>query len=219
MKTTRSYRAFILQILPFICIAALLAGWCKQRADLDLIKKECGRLREQNAELMKNRTPSRAESSKLAPVPDQAQTEVSRLVQDPAPVKSDARIPKVDPAKLALTATEVKSIAGGLVTAMRFHSCSTGQIGLVALTIRMPRNVNARILDVKPVGSATYSEDSKEVSGDGKFAFYQGSVGAETNVEFSLSVSGAATVDVIGTCGIGAFKLDIQPSGANVRGK
>ena len=193
----------------------------KQRADLSRIKQDYGRLQKEREQLQQNLTSARAESGRPDAVPAQVQTQAPKGAQEPrqdaATLQPKAHPP--EPNRLELAGTEVHPIPGGLSTTMRFTTRKTGPLGLVAMAIRVPKNVDARILDLAPVGPATYSDDSKRVSEDGKFAFYQGTLGEETNVQFALSVSGPATANVRGTRGIGTFQLEIQPTGANVRGK
>ena len=54
------------------------------------------------------------------------------------------------------------------------------------------------------------------MSEDGKFAIFQGTPAETGEVAFDLTVSGASTADVRGTCGIHPFKLELAPGGANV---
>jgi hypothetical protein len=240
MKTKDSSRAFIFQALAVVCIAILCVALWKQRADLARITQDYERLRKRSEGLEKDVTQSHAEPGRADAALGQAPTQAPEGVgaQEPRPdaaapraqgqtsepgqraaLQPPAHKPEPEPNKLALAGTEAHPVPGGLVTTMRFSPTKTGPLGLVALAIRLPKGVEARILDLAPVGPATYSDDSKTVSEDGKFAFYQGTLGEETNVQFALSVSGPATADVRGTRGIGAFQLDIQPTGASIRGK
>ena len=120
---------------------------------------------------------------------------------------------------LALAGTETHPIPGGIETTMRFAARKPGPLGLVALAVRLPKNVDARILSLAPFGPAAFADFSKQISEDGRFAFFQGTLGEETNVQFALSVSGPAVANVRGTSGIGAFQLSIQPTKASVTGK
>jgi hypothetical protein len=104
---------------------------------------------------------------------------------------------------------------------MRFSPSKTGPLGLVALVVRMPRNSDARILDLTPVGRATYTESNKELAENGKFAFFQGTLkpGDEKEVRFALKVSGPTTASMTGSCGLKPFELTIQAPPANGRKK
>ncbi|MEI7901543.1 MAG: hypothetical protein WCK89_14930 [bacterium] len=202
MKTKLPPRASIFIILTLICIVALFVILLKQRTDLAQIKKEYGQLREQNAGLQKNLALSPAQPSPLSVAPAQAQPPQTTPLPKP--------LPEAEPNKLTLTSTLITATPNGLVATLHFTPGKTGPLGLFALAIRMPKNSNARILGLEPVGPATYSDSSKELSADGKFAFCQGTLGDEKDVQVALSVSGPTTVSVRGTCGIKPFELAIQ---------
>lgn len=213
MKTNPISRASLLATLPVVCLIILLVAFWIQRADLVRVRKAYGQLQEQNAGLQKNPSSSRAEPGPLAVAPAQAQTPEAVAPQP------EAHPPAVERNRLALAGTEVTSTQGGLIATMRFSPSKTGPLGIVALAVRMPRNSTAKILDIGPVGSAVYDDSSKEVSADGKFAFFQGTLGDEKEVQLFLSVSGPTTASVRGTCGITPFELAIQVPPAKGRGK
>lgn len=237
MKTKPRSDAFILLILTVAGIAVMFIILWKQQSNVSRFRLDYGRLKEQNEGLKHDLTHARAEAIRLSAVPASAQTMAAKDVQDHSqdnstlqltalqPTKIQPKVypagltPEQEPNRLALVGAEVQAIPGGLATTMRFTPRKTGPLGLVALAIRLPKNVDVRILDLAPVGSTTYSDDNKTMSGDGKFAFFQGTPGEATNMQFALSVSGPATVNVSGTHGIGAFQLEIQSAGATVLGK
>lgn len=229
MQTRQSSRTFF-QILTVVCIAGLLAVLWKQRTDLARIKKEYGQLREHNAGLQENSTLSRTDPSQLAVAPAPMQTQapegVAGVKTDASPPLQDTAAlpptpPTPDPAqnRLALAGTEVKPISGGLVATMLFNPSNTDPLGVVAVVVRIPKTSTARILDLAPADSTAYADIGKRVSGDGKFAIFQGTPITVNALKFGLSVSRPETADVRGTCGIGPFKLEIKPSGATARGE
>jgi hypothetical protein len=225
MNTESRSRAFIVQVMAVVCIAVLFAAWWKQRADLSRIRGDYGRLREQNEGLQQDLTQARAEPGRSAAAHAQVQPQASKGhdAQEPRPgaaaLQPKAHPPAPEPNRLALAGAEVNPIPNGLVTTMRFSASKAGPLGILALVIRLPRDGDATILDLAPVGSTTYADVAKRVSEDGKFAVFQGTMGEATDAQFALSVSGPATADVRGTCGIEPFQLDIQPTGAKIRGK
>jgi len=225
MKTNGRFRAYIVWFLSVAGIAIVFAVWWKQQSDLSRVRREYGQLQEQFEGLQRNLATSRAEpGSPVAPgegVPQVAskETGVAEIPPDAAPVHPMEQPPVPEPNRLTLEGTEVNTTSEGLVTTLRFSPSKTDPLGVLALVIRLPRDGDASILDLAPVGSTAYSDVSHRVSEDGKFAIFQGTLGESTDVEFALSVSGSATADIRGTCGIEAFQLDIQSTGASVQGR
>jgi hypothetical protein len=93
---------------------------------------------------------------------------------------------------------------------MRFRATTTDPLGNVTMVVRLPRGGACRILDLNPTDSAALGSAMKRISDDGTFAVFQGTADRMDAVEFALSVSGAVTADVRGTCGIGPFDLAIS---------
>lgn len=112
------------------------------------------------------------------------------------------------PIMLSMAGVDIKKADQGLVANMQFTPSQPGPIADLAMSVRLPRNTKARILDLEIAGSAT--DLTKEVSDDGKFAFIHGSVENVTNVQFALSVSEAGTAYVKGSSGIQPFEVTIK---------
>ena len=206
--------------LAVVGLAVVIVALWKQQADLARIRRDFGRLQEQDEGLRRDLKQAGVEPGRPVVTGAQGQGSAAPEAHQGAAVPQvAAHLPVPGANRLVLAGTAVQAIPGGLVATLKYSPSKAGPFGQVALAARLPRNAEARILDVGPVGPATYADDSKTVSEDGKFAFFQGMLGAETNVQFSLSVSGPVTVDVHGARGIGAFQLDIQPTGAAVRTK
>lgn len=119
--------------------------------------------------------------------------------------------------RLAFAGADVKTIHEGLVVALRFNPETTNALGEFDLVVRIPKGNSARILDLTPDDVSTFTEVSKRVSADGKFAIFQGTPQRAGAMQFGLSVSQPTTADLRGTCGIEPFELDIQPAGATPR--
>ena len=214
--TTKSTSRIVV-FLAVAGIAVLLAALWKQQADLARIRQDLGRLQEQNDGLRKDLKQAGVEPGQAAAAGGQGQGSAAQEASAAHPVA--ARPPAPEANKLVLAGTEVQAIPGGLAATLKYTTSKAGPLGQVGLAVRLSRNVEARILDLAPVGPATYSDDSKTVSEDGKFAFFQGTLGEETNVQFTLSVSEPATVEIRGARGVGVLKLDIQPTAATVHTK
>lgn len=121
---------------------------------------------------------------------------------------------------LELAGTEVSPFAEGLRATMRFRPTQSESPGTVAMTIRLPRNSDSRILDLTPAGGGMkFSGVRVRVAEDGKFAIWHGTAENADTLEMELSVSGNAVAEVQGTAGIGPFELDIDEADAVVRPK
>ncbi|MEI7437163.1 MAG: hypothetical protein WCL16_10210 [bacterium] len=231
MKTKMKYRALI--VLPIICIAALLLALWKQQANLSQIKQDYLLLQKQREQLQLDLTSARADVSRRQLAPSQAHTQAAQDTQDhslddstlqlsalqPTKLQPETPPPVSEPNRLTLAGVEARPVAGGIEAGLKFTPRTNGPLGHVALVVRMPRNVEAIIIDLKPAGAATFSDSNKTISENGKFACFQGTLGEETNIQFTLSVSAPVTADVRGTHGIGAFQLEVQPTGAKVSGR
>jgi hypothetical protein len=205
MKTNPNSRSALLPALSVLCFAVLLVAFWVQRADLARMRKDLGQLQEQNAGLQKSLA-----SSRVAPEPAAAAPAQEPAAAAPAQEPVAPHPPVVEPNRLALASSEVTSTPEGLVATLRFTPSKTGPLGLLAVAVRMPRGSDVKILGLAPVGSAAYADFSKEISEDGRFAFFQGTLGDEREVQLALSVSGPTTASVKATCGIKPFELAIQ---------
>jgi hypothetical protein len=112
------------------------------------------------------------------------------------------------------TGTDVNQTSTGLVATLRFKASKKGPLGMVGMSVRLPGTTEAALQSIKPVGAASYEESEATVSENGRFAFFQGTAGDESDVQIALGVSSPARVYIKGNRGIGFFLLDIQPTNA-----
>jgi hypothetical protein len=245
MKSSEPSYAVIFRALTYLCLAALLFAFWRQQADLSRAKAESGDLRRENELLQKDlaqaggasaaalaaataaQTQARvmpgnsaAQKRLQAVAAEAAQNGVAGAGPQAAPTPSAAPPPNPDRPRLALAGTTVKPNAGGgLDATLQFSASKPGVLGLVAVAIRLPKDAGGKIIDLVPAGAEKYVDSTKEISADGRFAFFQGTLEEEAEVQFALSVSAPTTVDVRGTRGIGPLLLDVNSSGAAVRTK
>jgi hypothetical protein len=99
---------------------------------------------------------------------------------------------------------------------MSFQPTTTGDLGEVAVVIRLPRSSEARILDLRAVGDADYSNVAHRVAANGLFAVYQAHPTGLRALDFELEVSGPAKATVRATHGLPPFEMEIRPEGAFV---
>ncbi len=212
MKIAFRSRSFLIRALTVVGVTLLLVSWLIQQNYFSRVRRDYASLQAENAKLQRDLIQARAEV--VSPVAAHAK------MPPPAGAQAITRpAPAPDATGLALAGTETHTIPGGIETSMRFTPRKSGPLGLVALAVRLPKNVDARILGLAPAGSAVFADASKQISEDGRFAFFQGTLGEEANVQFTLAVSGPATANLRGTSGIGAFQLSIQPTTASVTGQ
>ena len=242
MTTPSRQQTNPVQLLLLVVVALLTLTLWRQRTDTELIEKEYQELARQKLELEQKK--ARATTAAVpAPAAVVTESDVSAAAQAevqavPAPVAPVAETPaaKAPPAPdlvptptgfapapsgagLNLAGTHVAPVEGGLRTTMQFNPTTTDPLGLVAIVVRLPRDVDSKILELVPVGSMKYADISGRVSEDGKFAVFQGTPESVAALEFALSVSGPAVADVRGTTGIGAFDLQVGPTGATATPK
>jgi len=207
MSINKTLRSVILRSLTVAFAIILLLFLLKQQSDLVRLEKDCDQLREQNLMLLDRslqlrQTPA---STHQAPVTS------ARQGGSPSPAPHASLS---DKNRLIFTGTDVYQTSTGLVAVIRFKPSKTGPLGLVAMSVRMPHESDAMIQTIQPVGSAKYDEGESSVSENGRFAFFQGTLGDEKDVAIALGISGSARVFVKGSCGITAMQLDIQPTKA-----
>lgn len=118
---------------------------------------------------------------------------------------------------LVLAGAHAAPATNGIRATMRFTATTEDALGIIAVVVRLPRDGEARIVDLAPLGEGQFSDVSRRVAPDGKFAVYQGTAGKLRAIELALTVSGAAVADVRGTCGVGPLTLAISEGGAEVR--
>ncbi len=221
MKTDLRSRSFLIRALTVAGVTLLVVSWLIQQNYFSKVRRDYELLQAQNAKLQRDLMQARVEA--VQPVAGATKTPRAAGVQatssEPAALSPPVHAPAPEANGLALAGTETHPIPGGIETTMRFAARKPGPLGLVALAVRLPKNVDARILSLAPFGPAAFADFSKQISEDGRFAVFQGTLGEETNVQFALSVSGPAVANVRGTSGIGAFQLSIQPTKASVTGK
>lgn len=212
--------------LAMVAVLALAAGlvWLTQH-------RASARAAAERAVLQQENEAMRAELSRLrasAPVEVATSTVAAAAVAvAEAPVKApvgpttvptptgDAPPPRFD--GLQLAGTHVVPVPEGLKATLRFTPTTTDPLGVVAVVVRLPRDGDSRILDLGQSGGEAMGKLFKRVSEDGKFVVFQGTAEAVSALEFGLTVSGPATADVRGTCGIGPLSLAITAQGAQVQ--
>lgn len=212
MNTNTPTRIIFLRGITLVGIALLLLLLWKQQAELARLKDNNRQLQEQNMGLLNNSLqpqPVSAGAAPAEPLPTTGST--TPAVAGPTPVKHPAATERN---RLVFTGTEVTQTTNGLIAIMRFKPMKTGPLGLVAMSIRLPNNIDATIQSIKPVGLAQYEDSDSTVSENGRFAFFQGTLGDEKEVEIALGVSGSAQAIIKGSCGIPAMQLDIQSTNA-----
>ena len=187
-------------------IILLLLLW-KQQTDLARLKKDNAFLQQQNLGLLDNSLKPQPVAATPAPpapakVPGISAQTAADLRPHPSPSEKN---------RLIFTGTEITQTTNGLVAIMRFKPSKTGPLGLVAMSVRLPGNIDATIQSIKPLGSAVYDDSDSTVSESGRFAFFQGTLGDEKEVEIALGISSSAQAYIKGSCGIGAFVLDVKP--------
>lgn len=186
----------------------LLLLW-KQQATLNQLKDDNRRLQEQNLGLLNNSLLPQPVATNPAIAPPAPPSEPVPPESTPA---IDAHAPQPEKNRLVLSGVDVSQTTNGLVAIMKFKPSKSGPLGLVAMSVRLPPNLNSTIQSLKPLGPAQYTESESTVSEDGRFAFFQGTLGDEPDVQIALGVSSAALAFVKGSCGIGGFQLNIQPT-------
>jgi hypothetical protein len=235
MGIASSSNRFISAVLV-VGLVVLSAMLWRQRAALSRMEKENKLLLEKGQALQHGRVPAnalsepaesgQAENSAVAPAPTEPapSAQASQSVARPEPSEDLVPTPTgLAPAPrssgLALAGTRVAPIEGGLRATMQFNPTTSEPLGIVAVVVRLPRNSESRIIGLEPADSAKYSDVSKRIAEDGKFAIFQGTLESVSSIELALSVSGEVTADVRGTCGIGPFDLSVGPSGTSVSPK
>ena len=235
-----------LMLIAVVVAIALLAARWRQLPELDRLRDENAGLLKQNERLQKDLTRRRAESPRQGsetvsaeqapasggpdqPVPataigqDQTAPAQEAEPEEPASTASANPAPPPEamtgaaPVRLTLAGTEAEQVQTGLAATIRFKPDRTGPLGELALVVRVRPNGDAKILGLKPGESTMYTNITGGVSENGSIAVFQGipQEGIE-DIRFSLSVSGPATADVRGTCGIEPFQLKIGTEGLSV---
>lgn len=212
--------------LAMVALLTLAAGlvWLTQH-------RASGRAAAERAALQQENEAMRAELSRLraaAPVEVvTAPAETAAVAVAETPVKApvgpttvptptgDAPPPRFD--GLQLAGTHVVPVPEGLKATLRFTPTTTDPLGVVAVVVRLPRDGASRIVELGQSGGDALGKLFTRVSEDGKFVVFQGTAEAVSALEFGLTVSGPATADVRGTCGIGPLSLAITAQGAQVQ--
>lgn len=198
MSTTTPSRTIFLRVISLLGVALLLLLLWKQNTELTRLKTENS--------LQATRPPP-APPTPIEPTP---------TTQAPAvtPAALPAHTAPAEKNRLMYTGTEVNQTSTGLVAILHFKASKKGPLGMVGMSVRLPNNTEAMLQSIKPVGAASYEESESTVSENGRFAFFQGTAGDESDVQIALGVSSPAQAFIKGSCGIGFFMLDIQPTNA-----
>ncbi|MEI6563151.1 MAG: hypothetical protein WCO42_02450 [bacterium] len=209
MSTNKPSRTVFLRGITMVGIALLLLLLWRQQSELARLKTNYNQLQDQNLALLNNSLQPQP------PTPAQTPAPVKQNVVITSPVPSPSH---TDKNLLVFTGTEVQQTTNGLIAIMRFKPSKTGPLGLVAMSVRLPSDIDSTIQSIAPVGTTKYEDSDSTVSENGRFAFFQGTLGDEKDVAIALGVSGSAQAFIKGSCGINAFQLDIQPTNATVLG-
>lgn len=228
--------------LPLLAVALLLTSlglWMMRRDDARL-REEMNRLAEQNealkAELSTARKslneplespPTSAASPGSTDIAAPPSVAITTAAPSPGP---EAREPTPQPVMstrgmslppradgLMLAGAHAVPMEGGIRATMNFTPTTTGAIGLVAVVVRLPRESKGRILQFAPAGVGQFENTTMRIAESGRFAVFEGTAAQIKSLEMVLAVSGEAVADVRGTSGIGAFKLDVKPTGATIQ--
>lgn len=203
MNTPTPVRPLLLRISITLVLVILLLLLFKQQADLARLKKNIGELQSQNTALLNNTLQ-----------PQQVAEPALTATQENVTLPPAAHPPEPERNRLEFIGTDVTQTTNGLVAIMRFKATKTGPLGLVAMSVRLPHNLGARIHSLSPVDPAKFSDSDATVAESGLFAFFQGTVGDEAELQIALAVSGPAQAFIKGSRGIPAMQLDIQPTQA-----
>ena len=222
-KTDKSQSPLWMVMLSVVLIASIAGWWFQRRAAAQAeaeranLQKENQAMREQLARLQ---APPAAGVPAAAPISTNVTpVEATAAAKPPAgptmvlTPTGEALPPRFD--GLTLYGTHVVPVPGGLKATMRFTPTTKEALGVVAVVVRLPRDSDARIIDLGQSGGAPMDRLFKRISDDGKFVVFQGTAEVVGAMELALSVSGPATADVRGTCGIGPFSLKVTESGAS----
>lgn len=159
-----------------------------------------------------------APASNAAPAAAATEQQPPRPPRGPEMVPTptgDAFAPRSD--GLILAGAHAAPSTNGIRATMRFTATTEDALGIIAVVVRLPRDGEARIVDLAPMGEAQFSDVSRRVSPDGKFAVYQGTAGKLRALDIALTVSGETVADVRGTCGVGPLTLAVSPGGAEIK--
>lgn len=213
--------------VPAVILAAVgvvFVLFNQQRAATRQARQEKEALAAQVAELQRGLAEARAAPAPAAavpePVPPAEPAAEPGVAAPPAPAAPEPVAepgPVVRATGLLLEKTSVEVTDAGLTATLRFAPEGAEPVGVVAIVVRVPRDGDARIVDLGPRGAAKFGDVSKRVAEDGKFAIYQGTPEAVEALEFALSVSAPVAADVRGTAGIGPLELTIGPTEATAR--
>ena len=124
----------------------------------------------------------------------------------------------VIPETLYLQEPTVSTVSSGL--AARFSFEPDEGISLpeqITLVVRIPSNVEGKILSLKPIDAAGYSKVEFLINPQGDLGMIEGSPADLSALEFELTVSAPVTATVRGSKGIKAFEIDIAAHGCSVR--
>lgn len=210
-------RPSVAHVLTVIFIVVLLGLSLKQQTELRRMTAAYRQLQEEREQRRPAAAASRPENLPAVPGEGDAQNAsvTGETVTDPALEAASPHprmsTPATERNRLKLTGVDVKPGPKGLIATLRFDAVKTGPLGTLALAVRLPRGTDSKILDLDAFGSAVFDDFSKTVSEDGKFAFFQGEMGNQTNAQIALSVSGSGTAYVTGSCGIESFEVPLQP--------
>ena len=225
MSESGSSRNYVLQVVLALAVVFLLVAFGRMRSEMKEMREENARLREQGVrpaapETAADQLP--AQTQEQAPVVVAAASEPAgagvAAVELPEDLVSTPTgfAPPPRTSGLTLAGTHAAPVAGGLKATMRFNPTTDDVLGIVAVVVRLPLDNGSRILELGPQGSVGFTDTSKRVAENGKFAIFQGTPAEAKALEFFLTVTEPTVADVRGTAGIGPMNLRIAVDGASV---
>lgn len=157
--------------------------------------------------------PAVVESAPAEPIA--ASPEVAESTAAPAPVAPvlPAPTPRIDLENSALTVTD-----NGLRATLTFKPENDLPLGEMFVVVRLPEG-EGRITDIQLAEPGAYKDYYNRISEDGRFAAFRAQAGSMSEVKLWVEVSGAAVLDMRGTCGVGPFDLSVTPEGVSVTPK
>jgi hypothetical protein len=207
----------LLILVGFLLLCGVLAYLWN---DLAQIKSAHREVMEENVRLRKRLAENRAgRESVSGPFPESSSSAGVRPAvaepRQPDAAPSAEALPEAN--TLTLQQTAVRQTDFGLEASMQFEPANDTPLEVFALVVRLPRDSDARILDLQPAGEAAYTEVAQRVAENGLFAVFHAVPTGLAPLRFNLSVSKPVTATVRGTNGIEPFEFHIQPGGAGIR--
>lgn len=126
--------------------------------------------------------------------------------------------PDASPDLLALGEITVEPQTGSrLAATLHFKQTADRLHEPFILVVRIATGAYAEIVSLAPSADKAYSDSSRRVAENGKFAVFQGTPVTGEPLEMVLSLSAPGTVSIHASNGLPPFSVDIQPGGATAQ--